>query len=188
MFLILVSFFYAANCNTSYTEELNIRTLDAKNRPLANVSITVYYQLSSSTGKGYATTNPKLTAENGTMYIKIQNLEEQEGHLDCNVKIMANYGGEYAEKTVTANAHPSLIDLKLDVYTLVVTVKDQNNAKLEGALISSDLFEAYTNKDGWASLRLGTGEKTLYTRYRGAEAEDKISFYEDMNYEVSFFL
>lgn len=185
---LLISFSFAADCNTSYTDELNIRALDAMNRPLANVSIIVYYQLSSSSGKGYVTSTPKLTNENGAIYIKIQNLEEQENHLDCDMVITAEYGDKTKQRTITANYHPNLVDLQLDVYSLFVTVKDQNNQRLEGALISVDLFEAYTNENGWAVLRIGTGEKVLYTKYRGAERENTLTIDSDEEFEVSFFL
>lgn len=185
---ILVSVFFAAVCDTQFSDDLDVRVLDAENRPLPGASVTVYYQLSTSTGKGYTTTTPILTGEDGTMYIRITSLEKQEDHLDCNIKITAEYGGESSQKTVIANSHATLIDLKLDVYYLTVTVEDQDGELIEGALVTADGFESYTNEYGRATLRVGEGDKTVFISYMGAEREEEVTVEEDTEYEVSFYM
>lgn len=188
MFLIILSTSFSAACNTMFSDELNIRVLDAKNRPLENATVTVTFQVDKTTAKGYTTTLPLLTSSDGTTYVKIQNLEQVSSNVDCNIVINAEYDGKTAKKTVIANSHENLIDLKLDVYSIFLTIKDSEGKLLEGALASANLIQSKTNNIGFTVLRVGAGTKTLFITYGGATRQYTVQVNDDTTYAVSFFL
>ncbi|MFA5349620.1 MAG: hypothetical protein WC309_04650 [Candidatus Paceibacterota bacterium] len=190
--LILVFLFSGifadTTCNTSYTEELNIRALDANSRPMPDVTITLRYQLSESTGKGYVTTIPKPTGSDGIAKIKIQNLENQIDKLKCDITITAEYDGKEIKKTVYAGSHESLIDLNIPAYNLILTIKDQNNQKVNGATVSVGNFTKYTNNAGMVGFSVVSGEKLVLASYEGAKREAIIPVTKDTTYDISFYV
>ncbi len=186
LFSFLVTSIFAGSCGPQFTDELNVRALDAKNRPIPGVAISITYQLSYT--KGYTTTTPFLTGEDGQMFIKIQNLENQDHLVDCNFIVTTSYGGTETQNSFTVGAHPPLIDMKMDVYYLNVNVEDQSGNPLEDALVSVDLFESNTNENGVATLRVFEGEKTIFTNYKGGERQNIVLLDDDLNYDISFFV
>lgn len=184
----LISFSFAMDCDPKWTDEVDVRVLDAKNRPLQNASVTLTYQIDETTSKGYVTTDPMLTDEEGKIHKKVQNLEQDATEVDCDIVINVEYGGKTAQETVFAGYHATLIDINLDVYTVAITVLDQDGTRLENALISVDLLESHTNSNGVGYLRVGSGEKTLFVTYSGAVREYTFTVEDDMDYEVSFYV
>ncbi len=188
LFCLFSGIFAAVSCNTTYTDELTVRALDASNRPLTNVSITLTYQLSDSTGKGYATTVPKLTGIDGTAKIKIQNLETQEDKIKCDITIIANYDGVQVKKIVYANSHESIIDLSFPAHNLIVTVRDQDNKKVSGATVVIGEFTKLTDENGVVGFSVCEGEKYVFASYEGAKKDAVFPVFSDTSYSLSFYV
>ncbi|MEK6981300.1 MAG: hypothetical protein AABX38_00080 [Candidatus Micrarchaeota archaeon] len=171
---------YAANCEPGFVDQLQIRALDSKLRGIENAVINVTYQVDSTTGKGYFTSPALTTNENGTVSILIRNREQLVSLVDCNIKINALYAGTTVSTTVTANAHPSPIDLKFNAYTLTVQVVDQTNQPIINASIIINNITKKTDINGVVFLPVLSGSTIILVSSGDGTTERTVNVQDDL--------
>jgi hypothetical protein len=187
LFLLLGSIAYAdTDCNTSYTDDLKVRTLDIKSRPFGGATVYIYHQYSGSFGADgtYHSIGPLTTDSSGITEVTIGNIEQTEKYLDCDIRINASEGGAFSKVTVIANAHPEFIDLKLDVYPLNVYVRDQNGIPIEGAKVSINNKIINTDSTGLARFHTVAGEIDYFVSYLDAKQSGEIEVVNDTTYGI----
>jgi len=188
LLLMLIGFEYSAMCSPMFVDSVHARALDAKNRPIQNVSVTMIYQLSHSSGKGYTTTKPIFTDENGEASKTIINLESLASDVDCNIKIDMSYDGKILEKTIIVGNHENLVDFKFDVYTLTVIVEDDKGNKVSNVTVGVRDFEKKTNEYGRAYFRVLSGDTPIFISYGGSKKWYNTNVEDDVQYSAALFL
>ena len=186
--LLLGSVAFAdTDCNTSYTDNLKIRSLDMNSRPVEGAVVYVYHQYSGSIGSNggtYHTTGPLITDASGIVNAKVSNIEQTAKLLDCEIKINASYGGAFRKITVIANSHPEHIDLKLDVYPVSIFVRDQKGAPIQGAKITMRNETRETDASGLAKFYSIAGKADYFASYLDAKASGLIDVTNDTVYGI----
>lgn len=191
-FLLLVLFissFFAVACEPKFEETAVIQILDGMLRPIENASVQITYQVDQTTGKGYAITSPKLTNSDGMTTIIFQNKEILKERVDCMYTITAIYDNKKAEMKVNVDSHPSVIQLKLDVYRLNIKAVDQFGNVLSGAVISVRDINRTTSKDGQVTILIGSGTSNVTLKYgQGIVSRSiMVSTDTDYNYQVGVY-
>ena len=187
-FLLLGSIAFAdTNCNTSYKDDLKIRSLDIKSRPFGGATVFIYHQYSGSFGASggtYHTIGPLITDSSGLTYAKISNTEQTVKLLDCDIEINASDGGTSSVVTVIANGHADFIDLKLDVYPLGIYVRDQKGLPIQGAKVSINSEIQVTDSIGLAQFYSKAGDVNYFVSYLDAKQSGKIKINDDTTYGI----
>lgn len=171
------------DCNISYTDIINVRALDGRGRPVEGAVVRVTYQLDQTTGKGYFTTQPKLTGRDGNISFTITNRETKHENLDCNVLVSLSAGGRNFSTIVTAQNHPSFIDFFLDVYSLRVIVVDERNSAINGAGVSINNINKTTDF-GIADFKVFAGINRVFVRYLDGKREAEVNVQNDTTLTV----
>jgi hypothetical protein len=190
LFLLLGSIAFAdTDCNTSYTDDLKIRVLDAKSRPVDGASVLVYHQYSGTFGVAglgtYHTIGPKTTNSSGIVNVTIKNTEQTEDKLDCNIKINASIGDAANQTTVIANAHPDFVDVGLNVYPLVIYVRDQSAVPLEGSAITIDGLTKKADSNGYVKYYAKPGTVDYLVSYLTGKQSGSIMISDDVTYGIN---
>lgn len=158
-------------CEPRFKETLTIRAFDKELNAIKNVEIITKHQIDFTTGKGYYTSPPRYTNENGTVKIQIVNTETQKNKVDCNVEINATLNNVRITRIITATSHPQNIDFVFPAARLTVEVIDQKNNPLKGAKIYIDNLTATTNEFGLANFILLLSNHTVVIKYSDYQVE-----------------
>ena len=158
-------------CQPGFKETLTIRAFDKELNAIKNVEIITKHQIDFTTGKGYYTSPPRYTDENGTVKIQIVNTETRANKVDCNVEINATLNNVRMRKVIIATSHPQNIDFVFPAARLTVEVIDQNNKPLEGAKIYVNNLIGTTNEFGLTSFVLILSNHTVVVKYWDYQVE-----------------
>jgi len=189
LFLLLGSLAFAdTDCDLSYTDNITVRVLDAKSRPVEGASVLVYHQYSGAAGPAggtYHTIGPKLTDSSGMVNAYLHNIEQSEDLLDCSIDLNASVGGVSETSSVTANSHPNIIDLSLDVYPIIFYVRDQGNTPLENATLTIDSQIRKTDSNGYVKFFAGPGKVNYFVSYLSGKQSGSIDVLDDVTYGIN---
>jgi hypothetical protein len=189
LFLVLGSVVFAeTDCNLSYTDNMTVRVLDAKYRPVEGASVIIRHQYSGSLGPAggtYHTVGPKVTDSSGQINAYIQNAEMSESLLDCNIDINATIGSSSETSSVTANSHPNIVDVVMDVYPVLIHVKDQAGAPLENATITIDGQIKMADSNGYVKFYSEQGKVNYFVSYLSGKQSGIIDVLGDVDYTTS---
>jgi hypothetical protein len=172
--LLVLSLGFAAQCRPGFAENIYVQVLDAKMRPVENAKVSFTYQVSYSTGKGYFTTPYFYTDKEGKTSYLVINEEQLAERVDCNIVIRAAYGSASAQKTIIAENHENLVQLKLDIYDLAIIVVDQNGKPLSGAEVWVENVSRVTDVDGLAFFKVKPGINVVYVKYADGKIEHEV--------------
>ena len=167
-------------CEPEFVDDLDIRALDANIQPLEGAIVYATYQLRHL---DEGATQNTTTDEDGYVRFRLINTEPQPDRVDCTIKVYGTYGKQTVSKSTEVGKHQR-IDLKFDVYSLLITVVDQEGKKIKDAEIVIDGINKNTDNGGSALFKLVSGEKTLFITFGGAESQRKISLTENTNVEI----
>ncbi|MFA5076859.1 MAG: hypothetical protein WC488_00315 [Candidatus Micrarchaeia archaeon] len=181
-FILASSVLFAIDCVPGYEESAVIQALDGKLRPIENASVQITYQIDRTTGKGYATTAPKLTDSSGKAAFILKNQEVVQERVDCTYSVLVTYDNKKAEKQVDVRNHENVIAMPMDVYMLGIRAVDQNGNALAGAVVRARDAKAVAGSDGTARLVLGTGPVNVSLSYGDGTAVKTIDLRNDTDY------
>ncbi len=181
--LILLAFIlslgFAAQCTPGFSETISVQVLDGKMRPVQNAKVNFTFQVSATASKGYFTTPPFITNFEGKTSYSVDNQEILESKVDCNIVIRASYGSASTQKTIVAQNHENLVQLKLDLYGVTIQVVDQNGKPLPGAEVWIGNASQITNNQGIVFFMVKSGTSTIYVKYEDGKIEDVIDVNND---------
>ena len=180
-FLISVS--CAADC-AGYTDEFDVRALDAKLRPVEGAYIQVTYDRGSSFGQQYFTTEPLRTDGEGIVHMAVYNQGTETRPIDCTIWVNATIGDGYAERTIEANSHPLTVDLNLDVYPIDIRVNDMAGNPIEGAVVTINGESKETGSNGRVKFHAAPGTVDYFVSYEKGTEGGTIPVTDDVDYEV----
>lgn len=182
--ILLITVSTAADDCAGYTDEFDVRALDAKLRPVEGAYIQVTYDRGSSFGQQYFTTEPIRTNESGTIHITIRNQGTDTRKIDCTIWVNATIGDGYAEDTVEATAHPLTVDLHLDVYPIDISVNDMAGNPVEGATVTINGESRNTDSSGFVRFHAVPGTVDYFVSYEKGKESGIIPVTDDVDYEV----
>jgi hypothetical protein len=190
LFFLLVSVAFAdTDCNTSYSDDVRVRVLDAKFRPVEGASVWVYHQYTGTfgvAGKGtYHTLGPKTSNSEGVVNFTVRNIEQTEAKLDCDIDVNASMAGATNKETVTANAHPEFVDVRLNIYPLKIYVRDQSAAPLENATIAINGLVKKADASGLVKYYAKPGTVEYLVSYLTGKQSGSITITNDTTYTVN---
>ncbi len=179
---LILPLFAAVECVPGFEETAAIQVVDARVRPIANASVQITYQLDKTTGKGYTTTAPKLTAADGTVTFVFRNQEIIKERVDCEYTIIASYDNKKVEQKVTVGKHAQTITVQMNAYLLSIQAIDQDGNALTGAeLIVRDIRKK-AGGDGKVGMILGNGSANVTLRYGDGSVSRLIQISNDTDY------
>jgi hypothetical protein len=143
--------------------------------------VYVYHQYSGSFSQ-YNTIGPLYTNNNGELSVIVQNAEPTPKQLDCRIWINASRGGDVKKRTVIANDHASMIELKLDIYPVHFYVRDQSGFPLENATVSVGFESRETDKNGHALFYSKKGEFDYLISYFDGSQSGSLDIANDTSY------
>ncbi len=183
LILILLITTTAADC-AGYYESFDIRVLDPKIRPVEGALVQVKFDRGTSFGPQYFTTEPTPTNASGRVHISIHNQGTNTREIDCKIYINATIGGATTKETITAEAHPVIVDLTLDVYKVEIYVKNQNRVPVENATVTINEEGKTTDSSGRALFYSKTGEIEYLASYLKGKQSGYIPVSDDTRYEI----
>lgn len=181
--ILLLSISFAAEC-TGYEGEFTIRALDALIRPVEGASVQLTFDRGVTFGQQYFTTQPKRTDENGTALFVISNPGEAPRKIDCNIYVNAWTGTTYAKKTFSALSHPEIIDVKLPVYRVVFSVRDQNRQPIADASVFFVNETKKTDAGGKAVFYSQNATSDYYVSYKSGSEGGSVAVKGDTERDV----
>lgn len=180
VFLITLSH---ADC-IGYTDEFDIRVLDAKLRPVEGAEVQATYDRGASFGPQYFTTDILETDGEGIVHMAIRNQGTETRDIDCTIWLNATLDDGYAEKAVEANVHGPVVDLNMDVYPVDITVNDQAGKPIENATVTIRGVSRKTNSYGYVRFHSTLGELSYFISYKKGKESGFILVNGDIEYEV----
>ena len=177
--VLLTSFVFAADCQAGFQENLKIRVLDGKLRPLEGASVQVTYQVDQTTNKGYKTTNPVITPKNGTINQVILNREIRDDRVKCDITINATFDNTTVSRVIKAENHENLIDVNLEAYQLNIQVLDNLNRPIDGAIVAVNEQFSTTNAQGFVAFKAHAGNARVFASWKEAKTERMIVLKDD---------
>lgn len=174
LLIFVLGLSFAAQCSLGFSENINVQVLDGNLRPVQNAEVNFTFQVSKTTGKGYFTTPPFITNADGKTSYLVDNQEIVESKLDCNIVIKATYGSASTQKTIIAQNHENLVQLKLGIYGVTVLVVDQNEKPLSGAEVWIENVSQTTNNLGITFFMVKSGTSVIYVKYADGKVEDQV--------------
>lgn len=186
--LLATASFADTRCDTSYTDNLTIRVLDAKSRPVDGATVYFFHQYSGSVGASgtgtYHTIGPKFTDSQGLVKYKVKNIEQTASKLNCDITINASEGGGFKKETIIANAHSAFIDLKLDIYPVYVYAKGQDGYPIKNATVTADSKSKKTDQNGYVKFYSKAGKLDYLVSYLEGKQSGSIQVTGDTTYSV----
>lgn len=184
LFLLLFSTAFAdTRCDTSFTDELTIRVLDAKSRAVDGASVTVYYQY-SGTFNEYHTLGPYITDNSGTIKANVRNIEQSSSKLDCDIQVNATLAGSSRQQMVVANKHPNIIDLKLDLYPVNILLRESGGSPIKDAVVSFGSQSKRTDSNGHVKFFAQKGETDFFVSYLAGKQSGTVQVDDDTSYTI----
>ena len=189
LLLFLTSSIFAITCNPGFVDTLTIRSLDSNLRPLSGTSIIVRYQIDSTTGKGYFTSNPVVTNATGVINFVARNREQLSSKVDCNIQINASFNGTTISNTISAMEHPSILDFKFNSYILTVQVVDQKNQPLSNAQVLINGIIKQTDSNGIVFLQVPKGSNRVVVSFDEGKQERLVDVQNDVliSFNIGFY-
>ena len=185
IFLVLmVSVSFAASDCVGYIDSFDVRVLNAKLLPFEGADVHVKFDRGTSFGEQYFTTEPKQTDKNGKVHFTILNQGTTTREIDCRIWVYVSVGGETAQEVVEANRHNDPVDVKIRVYKVEFTVKDQHGHRLENASIFFLDVTKTTDEYGMASFHSKNQTKEYFVTYMGGEEGGSITVIGNTKREV----
>ena len=182
--ILLLTVSNAADDCIGYTDEFDVRALDAKLRPVEDAYIQVTYDRGSSFGEQYFITDPIRTDEDGIVHMTIYNQGTDTRKIDCTIWVNATIGDGYASDTVEANSHPLIVDLHLDVYPIDMRVNDMAGNPIEGATVTINGESKDTDSSGFVRFHAAPGTVDYFVSYEKGKESGIIPVTDDVDYEV----
>ncbi|MCP4647796.1 MAG: hypothetical protein GY852_08735 [bacterium] len=189
IFIFALLFFasdaFAASCEAGFTDAINIKVIDYKYRPIEGAEVTVTYQKDQTTGKGYVTTNPRYTSEDGKLTETIRNTEVFGDRVKCDVTITAEYDGEIVEKEIEAENHFAEIIVRFeDARLLGLRVVDKLGAPIANTQIRINQMYKNTSESGQVNVIVNMGTVEVAVPYLNGVITQDIEVTDDTSYTL----
>lgn len=186
LLLLILSHFAFADC-AGYTENFDVRVLDASIRPIEGADVFVKFDRGTSFGEQYFTTEIKKTDSNGKAHFTIYNQGTNTRNIDCRIWITAATGGTTREDVITVAEHGSVVDLIFDdVHPVKFHVRDQFNAAIPNASVTVGNETKKTDEKGLAKFLYKEGTYDYLASYETAKQAGSMLVEDDVDFVVNF--
>ena len=187
-FLLISGFLFSVSC-IGVTDNITIRALDAKYRPIEGALVNLTYDLGNlGIGGKYTTTNNFATNSSGEKYfvITILNKTIHEEKVDCKITAKGAIGGGSGSVDYQIIVHPRRVDLHINVYPVDFLVKNQNGISTPNASITVGEITKTTGSNGKARFYVIPGKYDYFASYSGAKRADTLTITGDTYNEIEF--
>ncbi len=184
--LLILSQVSFADC-VGYTDEFDVRVLDAELRPIEGADVWITFDRGTLFGEQYFTTEPKKTGPDGKAHFKVLNQGTLARPIDCAITINGAAGGAVKSFDITANAHGPIVDVILsDVYEVVFYVRDQLNAPIANASVTIGDQVGKTNEKGFVRHLFRSATYDYLASYQEAKQAGQLQVSDDVEFIVIF--
>ncbi len=185
LFAVFCGVVYSASCVAGFSDNLNIKVLDATFRPIEGAAVNVTYQKDRSTGKGYVTTKTQYTDKDGNVKVGILNAEQTQAWVQCDVTINAYYDAKTVTRKVTAQSHENEIQLQFkDAYLLSVHAIDRFGNPIANTQMRIKNQYVNTSEDGYASVVVNSGAAGMAIPYLNGVITGNVTVNADTSYTL----
>ncbi len=189
LLMVLVSSIFAATCEAGYRDTVGVQVLDAMWRPIKNATVTFTYQKDETTGKGYVTTAPLQTNSGGFAYTTLQNTEQLDSRVRCDIRINVTFDGVTKSKVITAQHHVNEEQFQFDAYALTLRAVDKYGSPLANNSVRANQMADTTDSRGYAYFTVNKrNDVEVSVVYRGSVISKEIPVQNDTLYTLQALL
>jgi hypothetical protein len=172
-------------CEPGFTDELEIKVIDSKYRPVSGAALNITYQKDETTGKGYVTSTTQYTGEDGILHFTARNIETFESRVECDITIMAEYDGVLLEREIEAEAHSAQLQMRFEnAYLLNMKVVDKNGQAIGNTQVRINQMYVNTSEEGYIAVIVNGGTIEVAVPYLGAVITREIDLDSDLTYTL----
>ncbi len=172
-------------CEPGFTDDLEIKVIDSKYRPISGAAVNITYQKDETTGKGYVTSTTQYTKEDGLLHFTARNIETFEGRVECGITIMAEYDGVVVKREIEAEAHSAQLQMRFeDAYLLNMKVVDKNGQAIGNTQVRINEMYMNTSGEGYIAAIVNGGTVEVAVPYLGAVITREIEVDSDLTYTL----
>ncbi len=184
LFMVMFgSLFWA--CTPGFVDELNIKVIDSKYRPINGAAVNITYQKDETTGKGYVTSTTQYSGEDGKVSMTARNTEVIEKRVECDITIQVEYDGVQIEREVEAQAHSAEIQMQFeDAYLLSLKVVDMQGQAISNTRVRINEMYQNTSETGYIAMIVNGGTVEIAVPYLGAVVTREVPMTSDLSYTL----
>ncbi|MFH1306269.1 MAG: hypothetical protein ABIH83_01270 [Candidatus Micrarchaeota archaeon] len=153
-------------------EEVEVRVLDAHNRPVEGAEVYIIWEISESRGEGQ--TKTKIANDRGRAEFSLTNIEFNEEDTDYTYDVYAKYGKAENKTEFEYNVSSMPKTVNLEVYKATFWARDKDLKPLKIGLNVDDRYELETNENGIVYILLDKGKH--YVKPMFLDVRDVIEF------------
>ncbi len=163
--------------HSQWSENVEVRVLDAKNRPLPNATVNITWQVDH--GRPGATPN-KLTNARGRVNFTLIDLDIFNDTLDPYFYVYVKYGELTRSTQYTNNDGPMPRTTQLPVYQVTFLTKDNSGAPISVSLDIDGTFHVKSSADGTVMVPLSASSHTVLVKFRDSQKSIPITVSDDV--------
>lgn len=172
-------------CEPGFTDNLEIKVIDSKYRPISGAAVNITYQKDETTGKGYVTSTTLYTGEDGKLSFTARNTEVFASRVECDITIMAEYDGMALERKIEAQAHSAELQMRFeDAYLLSLKVVDKNGQAIGNTQVRINDMHMNTSEGGYIAVIVNGGTVEMAVPYLGAVITKEVEVDSDLTYTL----
>ncbi|MFH2105892.1 MAG: hypothetical protein ABII22_01415 [Candidatus Micrarchaeota archaeon] len=184
MIFIALSFATMGVCEPGFVDDIQVRAIDAKVRPIEGALVYLTYSIAyDKTAK----TKTLPTNSSGLVEFMIYNTEQEIMRTDCDIGVNGIYQGQNITKTIGVGQGRT--DLRFNTYKTLMVLTDQNGAAIKNAKIIVDGIERSSGETGWVTFDLAPGNHIVFMTVSGEKIQKQILVEDDstVNLRADFY-